>query len=107
MSDSAAGLIEQLGLIAHPEGGWYRQTWQGPMIDGRPSGTAILFLLRAGELVGADRLPLRQLRAHDVGRRVGGVVAPGPAPRHAPAPACQARAVSSTSDRTEPFRSIR
>ena len=48
--DSAAGLIEQLGLMPHPEGGWYRETWRGaPGADGRASGTAIIFLLRAGE----------------------------------------------------------
>jgi predicted cupin superfamily sugar epimerase len=48
--DSAAALIEQLGLAAHPEGGWYRETWRGDAgPDGRASGTAILFLLRAGE----------------------------------------------------------
>jgi uncharacterized protein len=41
-------IIATLGLGPHPEGGWYRQTWvaDGP---GRPAGTAILFLLRAGE----------------------------------------------------------
>jgi len=50
MSDSAAGLIEQLRLAAHPEGGWYRETWRGEVgPDGRASGTAILFLLQAGE----------------------------------------------------------
>lgn len=50
MGDSAARLIEQLGLTAHPEGGWYRETWRGaPGPDGRASGTAIIFLLRSGE----------------------------------------------------------
>ena len=50
MSDSAARLIEQLGLVAHPEGGWYRETWRGaPTQQGRAAGTAILFLLRAEE----------------------------------------------------------
>ena len=50
MGDSAAQLIEQLGLAAHPEGGWYRETWRGdPRADGRAQGTAIIFLLRAGE----------------------------------------------------------
>jgi hypothetical protein len=50
MNDSAQNLIEQLGLAAHPEGGWYRETWRGePGPDGRASGTAIIFLLRAGE----------------------------------------------------------
>lgn len=48
--DSAAALIEQLGLAAHPEGGWYKETWRGDAgPDGRASGTAIVFLLRAGE----------------------------------------------------------
>lgn len=50
MSDSAQNLIEQLGLAAHPEGGWYRETWRGEAgPDGRASGTAIIFLLKAGE----------------------------------------------------------
>jgi uncharacterized protein len=48
--DSAAALIEQLGLSAHPEGGWYKETWRGASgADDRASGTAIIFLLKAGE----------------------------------------------------------
>ncbi|MFN3646396.1 MAG: cupin domain-containing protein [Gemmobacter sp.] len=46
---SAKELIARLGLAPHPEGGWYRETWAGPG-DDRPSGTAILFLLQAGEV---------------------------------------------------------
>lgn len=46
---SAGEIITKLDLVPHPEGGWYRQTWAGPLVDGRASGTAILFLLRAGE----------------------------------------------------------
>ncbi len=46
---TAKAMIEKLRLAPHPEGGWYRQTWAGPLIDGRASGTAILFLLQAGE----------------------------------------------------------
>lgn len=43
-------LIERLGLSRHPEGGWYRETWRAPAAPGiRPSATAILFLLEAGE----------------------------------------------------------
>lgn len=42
-------IIAHLDLRPHPEGGWYRQTWQGPDREGRASGTAILFLLKAGE----------------------------------------------------------
>jgi uncharacterized protein len=46
---SAKDIIAKLGLMPHPEGGWYRETWKGPDIGGRASGTAILFLLQAGE----------------------------------------------------------
>jgi predicted cupin superfamily sugar epimerase len=46
---SAEAIIGKLGLQPHPEGGWYRQTWVGPEVGGRASGTAILFLLQAGE----------------------------------------------------------
>jgi predicted cupin superfamily sugar epimerase len=46
-------IIAKLGLEPHPEGGWYRQTWVGPELhigtNTRASGTAILFLLKAGE----------------------------------------------------------
>jgi uncharacterized protein len=48
MQDEAARIIEELGLSPHPEGGWYRQTWVAEG-SGRPAGTCIYFLLRAGE----------------------------------------------------------
>ncbi|MGP3696039.1 cupin domain-containing protein [Rhodobacter sp. NSM] len=41
-------IIERLALERHPEGGWYRETWRAGNA-GRPTGTAILFLLAAGE----------------------------------------------------------
>lgn len=41
-------IIARLGLAPHPEGGWYRETWRAEA-EGRPPGTAILFLLKAGE----------------------------------------------------------
>ncbi len=44
----AERIIARLGLVAHPEGGWYRQTWIGPG-KVRASGTAILFLLARGD----------------------------------------------------------
>lgn len=48
--NSADALIEQLGFSAHPEGGWYLETWRaGADASGRARGTAILFLLKAGE----------------------------------------------------------
>ncbi len=43
-------LIDRLGLARHPEGGWYRETWRAPAVGAqRSAGTAILFLLEAGE----------------------------------------------------------
>ena len=46
----AQALITALDLKPHPEGGHYRETWRAAAAPGqRPSGTAILFLLRAGE----------------------------------------------------------
>lgn len=43
-------LIETLGLQAHPEGGHYVETWRADAADGeRPAGTAIYYLLCAGE----------------------------------------------------------
>lgn len=42
--------IERLGLVPHPEGGWYRETWRADAPPGeRSAGSAILFLLAAGE----------------------------------------------------------
>ena len=43
-------IIESLGLQPHPEGGWYAETWRADAAKGkRASGTAIYFLLKAGE----------------------------------------------------------
>lgn len=45
---NAEQIVEILDLAPHPEGGWYRQSWQAEN-DGRPWGTSIYFLLKAGE----------------------------------------------------------
>lgn len=47
--DQAQQIIAELGLQPHPEGGWYRETWKGTEVAGRAVGTAIYFLLKAGE----------------------------------------------------------
>jgi uncharacterized protein len=45
-----AAIIAALRLQPHPEGGHYRETWRdAPESGARGAGTAILFLLRAGE----------------------------------------------------------
>jgi predicted cupin superfamily sugar epimerase len=45
---TADDIITHLNLAPHPEGGHYRQTWVAEN-TGRPVGTCIYFLLKAGE----------------------------------------------------------
>jgi len=45
---TADEIIARLGLQKHPEGGWYKETWRADG-TGRPSGTAITFLLKSAE----------------------------------------------------------
>jgi predicted cupin superfamily sugar epimerase len=48
--DTAQAIIARLNLAPHPEGGWYRETWRAEAAPGeRAGGTAILFLLEAGQ----------------------------------------------------------
>ena len=48
MTQTADDIIAALDLSPHPEGGHYRQTWAAEN-EGRPTGTCIYFLLKAGE----------------------------------------------------------
>ena len=48
MTMTADEIIAHLDLAPHPEGGHYRQTWVA-RTEGRPTGTCIYFLLKAGE----------------------------------------------------------
>ena len=48
---SAREIIATLGLEPHPEGGWFRETWRAAAAEGeRAAGTAIYYLLEAGQL---------------------------------------------------------
>lgn len=48
---TAADIISRLDLQPHPEGGRFRETFRDPRaVDGRSVGTAIYFLLSAGEV---------------------------------------------------------
>ncbi len=49
---TADDIIRLLGLLPHPEGGHYRETFRDETRDGsgRAASTAIYFLLRAGEV---------------------------------------------------------
>ncbi len=50
MDDDATAVVSALGMRPHPEGGWYVERWRAPARAGvRPAGSAILYLLAAGE----------------------------------------------------------
>lgn len=72
MNDSAAALIARLGLIRHPEGGWYRETYRSceqipatalPERFGgdRCLSTAIYFLLEPGDFSRLHRIKADEL----------------------------------------------
>ena len=65
----AAAIVQPLGMLPHPEGGWYAETWrsEAPSSGGRPSGSAILFLLAAGH-----RSDWHRLDADEVWQYSGG-----------------------------------
>ena len=46
---TASDIIQALGLVPHPEGGHYRETWRHDAGESRGAGTAIYYLLQAGE----------------------------------------------------------
>lgn len=50
-SNAVESIVRRLGLAPHPEGGHFRETWRDSAPDGgRGSGTAIYYLLKAGEV---------------------------------------------------------
>lgn len=65
---AAQDLIDRLGLVPHPEGGFYRETYRAPGsvqlsgFDGpRSTSTAIYYLLAAG-----DRSKLHRIRSDEI-----------------------------------------
>ncbi|HWC61992.1 MAG TPA: cupin domain-containing protein [Rhizomicrobium sp.] len=50
MESEADFLIRQLGLKPHPEGGYFRETFCDESYTGRAYSTAILFLLKRGQI---------------------------------------------------------
>ena len=71
-------LIELLGLAPHPEGGWYRENWRDVAADGgRGAGTAIYFLLAAGERSHWHRVDAAEVWHHYAGAPLELAVAHG------------------------------
>lgn len=63
---TAEEVIDLLGLEPHPEGGRFAETWRAPA-EGRSPGTAIYFLLRAGERSHWHRVDAAEVWHHYAG----------------------------------------
>ncbi|MCL8024921.1 cupin domain-containing protein [Nocardioides bruguierae] len=91
MSDATHPLVRTLGLVRHPEGGWYRRTWVSPVTvtlpDGRtrPTATLIWFLLPAGESSAWHRVASDETWLAHTGRVVLRLGGQGPVPVEGPA----------------------
>lgn len=81
-SAEADDLIRVLDLRPHPEGGWYRETWRADAPAGeRSPGTAIYFLLRAGERSAWHRLDAAEVWHHYAGAPLALTIVDGPGKR--------------------------
>ncbi|MFN3254780.1 MAG: cupin domain-containing protein [Ilumatobacter sp.] len=60
-------IVELLELTPHPEGGRYRQMWEGPSRSGRSVGTAIYFLLAGGDVSHWHRVDATEVWHHYAG----------------------------------------
>jgi predicted cupin superfamily sugar epimerase len=68
VTPSARNVIEALDMQAHPEGGWYSETWRAAAPDGeRPHGSAILYLLTTGDRSHWHRLDADEVWQHSAG----------------------------------------
>ncbi len=71
-------IIDLLGMRPHPEGGWYAETWRGAAVDGgRAEGSAIYFLLKAGECSWWHRMDAPEIWHWYAGAALELLTAPG------------------------------
>jgi hypothetical protein len=64
----AEEVVRLLGLLPHPEGGFYRETFRAPSSDGgRGASTAIYYLLRQGEVSAWHRVDADEVWHHYAG----------------------------------------
>ena len=74
---NADEVLASLGLLPHPEGGHYRETWRAPAPeDERPAATAIYFLLRAGERSHWHRIDAAEMWHYYAGAALELAIAP-------------------------------
>ena len=78
MTAAAGAIVERLGMRPHPEGGWYVETWRAQAQAGvRPAGSAILFLLAAGERSHWHRVDAAEVWQWSAGEAIELRIAPG------------------------------
>jgi predicted cupin superfamily sugar epimerase len=86
MSADWRTVVDRFGMVAHPEGGWYVETWRAAAPDGeRPVASAILFLLPAGEASHWHRVDADELWQYSAGDALELLITPdsgGPVERH-------------------------
>lgn len=71
LPSEVAHWVNLLELAPHPEGGFYRETWRDVREDGaRGTGTAIYFLLRAGQPSRWHRIDATEIWHHYAGAPV-------------------------------------
>jgi uncharacterized protein len=64
----ATGVIDALGMRRHPEGGWFAETWRAATRNReRPHGSAIVYLLGAGERSHWHRLDADEVWVYSAG----------------------------------------
>lgn len=66
---TAEEVVQLLGLLPHPEGGAYRETFRAPAAEdgGRGASTAIYYLLRSGETSAWHRVDADEVWHHYAG----------------------------------------
>jgi uncharacterized protein len=70
-------VVDRFGMAAHPEGGWYVETWRAAAAAGeRPVASAILFLLAAGEASHWHRVDADELWQYSAGDALELLIAP-------------------------------
>jgi predicted cupin superfamily sugar epimerase len=68
VTDIVDAIVDHLGLEPHPEGGWYAETWRdAPAGGGRGAGTAIYYLLAAGQRSHWHRVDATEIWHHYAG----------------------------------------
>lgn len=86
MNAAWRAVVERFGMAAHPEGGWYVETWRAAAPDGvRSMASAILFLLPAGEESRWHRVDADELWQYSAGDPLELRIVPadgGPEARH-------------------------